>query len=126
MPPPDVIVCSTSSGGTQAGLIAGCTLLRAADTQSSASAPTIRPPPSPRRSAAILDGLEELLDAPGAFAQATIDVDDRFVGDGYGIPTPASTEAIALAARTRSAVPRPDLHGQGDGRTDVRGCARAS
>ena len=27
MPPPDVIVHSTSSGGTQAGLVAGCRLL---------------------------------------------------------------------------------------------------
>jgi 1-aminocyclopropane-1-carboxylate deaminase/D-cysteine desulfhydrase-like pyridoxal-dependent ACC family enzyme len=28
-----------------------------------------------------------------------IEVDEGFVGDGYGIPTPASREAIELAAR---------------------------
>jgi 1-aminocyclopropane-1-carboxylate deaminase/D-cysteine desulfhydrase-like pyridoxal-dependent ACC family enzyme len=101
MPAPDAIVCATSSGGTQAGLIAGCTLYGlptrvigiSADDPSAAIAAAIR---------AILDGLEALLDAPGVFAQATIEVDDRFVGDGYGIPTPASTEAIALAARTEA------------------------
>jgi 1-aminocyclopropane-1-carboxylate deaminase/D-cysteine desulfhydrase-like pyridoxal-dependent ACC family enzyme len=98
---PDVIVCSTSSGGTQAGLIAGCTLHGlstrvigiSADDPCASIAATIR---------GILDGLARLLEAPGAFAQATIEVDDRFVGDGYGIPTPASTEAIALAARTEA------------------------
>ena len=95
---PDVIVSSTSSGGTQAGLIAGCVLhgLRtrvigvSADDPASSIAAAIR---------GILDGLETLLDAPGAFADAPIDVDDRFVGDGYGLPTPTSTEAIELAAR---------------------------
>ena len=29
-------------------------------------------------------------------------VDDRFVGDGYGIPTDDSREAIELAARTEA------------------------
>jgi len=101
MAAPDVILCSTSSGGTQAGLIAGCVLHGlathvigvSADDPSAAIATTIR---------GILDGLERLLDAPGVFAGAPIDVDDRFVGDGYGIPTPASTEAIELAARTEA------------------------
>ncbi len=31
-----------------------------------------------------------------------IEVDDRFVGDGYGIPTDGSREAIELAARTEA------------------------
>ena len=96
--PPDVIVTATSSGGTQAGLIAGCALHRiptrvigiSADDPSAAIAGAIR---------GILDGLEALLESPGAFAGAAIDVDDRFVGDGYGIPTPQSTEALELAAR---------------------------
>jgi len=95
---PDVIVCSTSSGGTQAGLVAGCILHRIATRVIGVSADD----PAPAIAAsirAILDGLETLIGAPGAFANAAIDVDDRFVGDGYGIPTPASTEALELAAR---------------------------
>jgi len=98
IPPPGVIVTATSSGGTQAGLIAGCALYGvatrvigiSADDPSASIAATIR---------GILDGLETLLAARGAFAAAPIEVDDRFVGEGYGIPTPASTEAIELAAR---------------------------
>ena len=98
MPAPDVIVSSTSSGGTQAGLVAGCALHGlstrvigiSADDPAAALSATIR---------GILDGLEQMLHADGAFKNAAIEVDDRFVGDGYGIPTPASTEAIELAAR---------------------------
>ncbi len=96
--PPDVIVTSTSSGGTQAGLIAGCVLHGVSTRVIGISADD----PAPSIAAAIrgiLDGLERLVDAPGAFKAAAIEVDDRFVGDGYGIPTPASTEAIELAAR---------------------------
>jgi L-cysteate sulfo-lyase len=98
IPAPDVIVTSTSSGGTQAGLIAGCVLHGIATRVIGVSADD----PAPAIAAGIrgiLNGLETLLDAPGVFAGARIDVDDRFVGDGYGIPTPASTEALELAAR---------------------------
>jgi 1-aminocyclopropane-1-carboxylate deaminase/D-cysteine desulfhydrase-like pyridoxal-dependent ACC family enzyme len=98
MPAPDVIVCSTSSGGTQAGLIAGCALHGCATRVIGISADD----PAPAITSGIrgiLDGVERLLDAPAAFRDAPIEVDDRFVGDGYGIPTAASTEAIELTAR---------------------------
>jgi 1-aminocyclopropane-1-carboxylate deaminase/D-cysteine desulfhydrase-like pyridoxal-dependent ACC family enzyme len=98
--PPDVIVHACSSGGTQAGLVAGCALHDlptkvvgvSADDPSDAIRAEIR---------RILIDLEKLLDAePGALAGGELDVDDRFVGVGYGIPTPASDEAAALVART--------------------------
>jgi 1-aminocyclopropane-1-carboxylate deaminase/D-cysteine desulfhydrase-like pyridoxal-dependent ACC family enzyme len=97
--PPDLIVLSTSSGGTQAGLIAGCRLHGlstrilgvSADDPSAAIATEVR---------RILTGLETLLElTAGSLAEAPIDVDDRFVGDGYGIPTAQSTEAIEVSAR---------------------------
>ena len=97
--PPDLIVLSTSSGGTQAGLIAGCRLHGlptrivgiSADDPSAAIAGEVR---------RILGGLEALLGmSAGSLTDAPIDIDDRFVGDGYGIPTPQSTEAIELSAR---------------------------
>jgi 1-aminocyclopropane-1-carboxylate deaminase/D-cysteine desulfhydrase-like pyridoxal-dependent ACC family enzyme len=99
IPPPDLIVLSTSSGGTQAGIIAGCRLHGlstrivgiSADDPSAAIAGEVR---------RILGGLEALLGMPaGSLTDAPIDVDDRFVGDGYGIPTPQSIEAIELSAR---------------------------
>jgi 1-aminocyclopropane-1-carboxylate deaminase/D-cysteine desulfhydrase-like pyridoxal-dependent ACC family enzyme len=98
IPPPDTIVCSTSSGGTQAGLIAGCQLHGVATRVIGISADD----PAPSIAATvrgILDGLGRLIDLPRAFDDASIVVDDRFVGGGYGIPTPASIEALELAAR---------------------------
>ncbi|MGH9410107.1 MAG: 1-aminocyclopropane-1-carboxylate deaminase/D-cysteine desulfhydrase [Vicinamibacterales bacterium] len=99
MPAPDTIVTSTSSGGTQAGLIAGCRLFGAhthvlgvsADDPAPAIASAIR---------RILAELEVLIELePGTLASAPIDVDDRFVGAGYGISTPESTAALELCAR---------------------------
>jgi 1-aminocyclopropane-1-carboxylate deaminase/D-cysteine desulfhydrase-like pyridoxal-dependent ACC family enzyme len=102
MPAPDAIVHATSSGGTQAGLVAGARLLGlstriigiSAD-ESSASLQT--------QIGAIVDGIADLLNMePSALRDTTIEVDDRFVGDGYGAPTDESQEAIELAARTEA------------------------
>jgi 1-aminocyclopropane-1-carboxylate deaminase/D-cysteine desulfhydrase-like pyridoxal-dependent ACC family enzyme len=50
----------------------------------------------------IVSGIGDLLGLPrDAITQGpAIHVDDRFVGDGYGIPTAESREALELAART--------------------------
>lgn len=100
--PPDYIVHSTSSGGTQAGLVAGCALAAirttvlgiSADEPSAALENDIR---------GILGGLGPLLgfDA-GRFDGVPVRIDDTFVGGGYGIPTGESREAIGLAARTEA------------------------
>ena len=96
---PDVIVHATSSGGTQAGLVAGCRLhgLRTRVIGVSADDPSAAIEAEVRR---ILSGLEGLagLDS-GTFAGAQLEIDDRFVGPGYGEPTAASNEAGDLGAR---------------------------
>jgi 1-aminocyclopropane-1-carboxylate deaminase/D-cysteine desulfhydrase-like pyridoxal-dependent ACC family enzyme len=103
MPPPDVIVHSTSSGGTQAGLVAGCRLLelptRIVGVSADDTAPSLQ-----RQVRAIVSGMADLLEIdPEQLARGTaIEVDDRFVGDGYGVPTDDSREAIELAARTEA------------------------
>ena len=98
-PAPDVIVLSTSSGGTQAGIIAGCRLHDvstrvvgiSADDPSAVIAGEVR---------RILAGVEELAGCTrGTLTEAPIEIDDRFVGDGYGIATPQSDEALDLCAR---------------------------
>jgi D-cysteine desulfhydrase family pyridoxal phosphate-dependent enzyme len=101
MPPPDAIVHSTSSGGTQAGLVAGCRLLGLPTRVIGISADEPAASMSAQVSA-IISGIADLLHLdPGTLTQGTaIEVDDRFVGGGYGIPTDASREAIELAART--------------------------
>ena len=108
MPAPDVIVHSTSSGGTQAGLIVGCALFGlspeiigiSADDPSAALSATI---------SALVIGAGERLGAKASTVggDAPVIVDDSFVGDGYGAPTPASTEAMELTARTEGIVLDP-------------------
>ncbi len=100
--PPDVIVHATSSGGTQAGLVAGCRLHGLATRVIGISADD----PSPtleaeiRRILADLEGLLEV--TRGSLSDASLEVDDTFVGEGYGIPTEASDEATRLSARTEA------------------------
>ena len=99
---PDVILHSTSSGGTQAGLIAGCQLAgwKTRVIGISADEPAAVLESEIRR---ILTGLAALLGVDDArLAGAAVEIDDQFVGGGYGVPTDASREAIALAARTEA------------------------
>ncbi|CAN5662832.1 D-cysteine desulfhydrase [soil metagenome] len=99
---PDVIVHSTSSGGTQAGLVAGCLLAGVATRVIGISADETSANLE-RDIRAILDGLEVLLGVErGKFAKADVNVDDAFVGGGYGVPTDASREAIDLLARSEA------------------------
>lgn len=105
---PTVIVHSSSSGGTQAGLIAGCALfgLKARVIGISADESSLN------LSAIVRALLEELATTLGASSaaiglDATVEVDDGFVGEGYGIPTAASTEALELTARTEGIVLDP-------------------
>ena len=93
---PDVIVHAGSSGGTQAGLVAGIArhglptrvIAVSADDPAESVASTVR------RIVRDIDGLSGF-DGP-------IEVDDTHVGDGYGIPTAASRAAQELAARTEA------------------------
>jgi 1-aminocyclopropane-1-carboxylate deaminase/D-cysteine desulfhydrase-like pyridoxal-dependent ACC family enzyme len=106
-PAPTAIVHSTSSAGTQSGLIAGCVLAGvdtrvigvSADDPAGAIVQAVR---------TNLAGIEELLRLPaGALAHARIEVDDSQVGDGYGIPTPASAHALATLARLEALILDP-------------------
>lgn len=98
-PIPDVIVHATSSGGTQAGLLAGChlhglaTRIVGISADEPAGALTVA-------IAKLLCGIERELDLPsGTFGEQTVEVDDTFVGGGYGVATDASREAADVAAR---------------------------
>ena len=100
---PDVIVSASSSGGTQAGLIAGCALfeLKARVIGISADDPV---EDIGRLVVDICAGIEDRLGlAAGALgARDRFEADASFVGEGYGIPTEASLEAQRLAARTEA------------------------
>lgn len=103
VPAPDVIVHACSSGGTQAGLLVGCALNGlatrvigvSADDPSGEIAETI---------ARIVAGMGPLIGLEGEdlAGACPIEVDDSFVGDGYGLASEASREAQRLAARTEA------------------------
>jgi 1-aminocyclopropane-1-carboxylate deaminase/D-cysteine desulfhydrase-like pyridoxal-dependent ACC family enzyme len=103
--PPDFIFHSSSSGGTQAGLVAGCTLHGwetrvvgiSADETVAGLQSTVT---------AIIQGMGALLETDGNALSSSraIEADDRFVGDGYGIPSDASREAQTLLARNEALV----------------------
>lgn len=105
---PTAIVHATSSGGTQAGLIAGCALfgVKTRVIGISADEPTAGLTAIVHRLLADLAALVGA-SAAGIGLEQDIEVDDQFVGDGYGIATPASTEALELVARTEGIVLDP-------------------
>lgn len=100
---PDVIVHACSSGGTQAGLIAGCVLNGLTTRVIGVSADDPADEVGERVSQ-IIAGMGPLLGIDGDELATTlpIEVDDSFVGEGYGVATEASREAQRLAARTEA------------------------
>jgi 1-aminocyclopropane-1-carboxylate deaminase/D-cysteine desulfhydrase-like pyridoxal-dependent ACC family enzyme len=98
---PHVIVSATSSGGTQAGLIGGSALL-GLDTRVigvSADDPAVS---LARTVSRLVEAMAVKLGAkPSSLgADAPVEVDDGWVGEGYGVPTQASIGALELVART--------------------------
>ncbi|HTI63718.1 MAG TPA: pyridoxal-phosphate dependent enzyme [Gemmatimonadaceae bacterium] len=93
---PDLIVHAGSSGGTQAGLVAGIARHGLATRVIAVSAddPAHDVVATVRR---IIRGIEGL----SAFDEP-IEVDDTHVGDGYGIATESSRAAQQLVARTEA------------------------
>jgi 1-aminocyclopropane-1-carboxylate deaminase/D-cysteine desulfhydrase-like pyridoxal-dependent ACC family enzyme len=100
---PDVIVHASSSAGTQAGLAAGCALhglpTRVLGVSADETAADLR---AAVRN--VIVGMGDLLEIDGEAlaASCVLDVDDQRIGEGYGIPTAASREAVELFARTEA------------------------
>jgi D-cysteine desulfhydrase len=105
---PDVIVHASSSGGTQAGLIAGCALLglpaRVLGVSADEPAADLA-----RRVGGLLEGVAGALGARPATvgADREMAIDDTQVGEGYGVPTAASADARTLVARREGIVLDP-------------------
>ncbi len=97
---PNYIFHASSSGGTQAGIVAGCQLfgldnvrvigVSPDDPAESISAEVVR----------IIDGTGELLGLPPGTLRHEVTVLDGFIGPGYGLDTPESVAAVKLLAHT--------------------------
>jgi D-cysteine desulfhydrase family pyridoxal phosphate-dependent enzyme len=99
----DYIFHSSSSGGTQAGVVAGCQLfdwnvkvvgVSPDDSSASISAEVSK----------IIRGVGETL---GVELSEDVTVLDEYIGDGYGVPSAQGEEAIELLARTEGIILDP-------------------
>ncbi|HUA82628.1 MAG TPA: D-cysteine desulfhydrase family protein [Bryobacteraceae bacterium] len=99
----DAVFHSTSSGGTQAGLLAGMEMAGLSTKVVGVSADDCAVEIA-ARVAQIVAGIGEALDR---IFQPAIEVDAGFVGEGYGVATPEGNQATELLARTEGIVLDP-------------------
>ena len=100
MPEPDIVVTALGSGGTAAGLAVGFEKLgmKTRVVGVGISEPTIVLEPLARRLAKRTARLAGMTSSAGVRAADRISVDLRWLGSGYGHPTPAGESATRIAA----------------------------
>jgi D-cysteine desulfhydrase family pyridoxal phosphate-dependent enzyme len=110
----DRIVFATSSGGTQAGLVAGARIHGFGGRVTGISVD--EPADALRAKVASLAGeTASLLGHSLKFEAGEIEVDDRYLGDGYGVMGEREREAIELFARTEGLLLDPVYTGRAAG-----------
>ena len=113
---PNAIVHASSSGGTQAGLIAGCA--RHARAQNATAVPVIGVNTYAVDAAAQRNQIVEVTNAVlerlqlAAVAADAIRIEQGYLGNDYGIPTQAMVEAVRLAAETEGLLLDPVYSGK--------------
>ncbi|MGP4020379.1 D-cysteine desulfhydrase [Saccharopolyspora sp. 5N708] len=108
----DWVVHGTGSTGTQAGLVAG---LRAMHSPARVLGISVRQPAQAQIDAVfgLAARTAALIGAEGVVAREHVLVDDRWVGQGYGVPTDAMVEAVRLVASTEGILLDPVYSGKG-------------
>jgi L-cysteate sulfo-lyase len=108
----DYLVHATGSTGTQAGLLAG---LEGANTGIPVLGISVRQPRAQQEEAvyALTQATAEYVGVKGAIDRARVVANADYVGDGYGVPTPAMVEAVALTARCEGILLDPVYSGKG-------------
>lgn len=102
---------ASTSGGTFAGLALGAKLARASfelvgiviEDDAAATAAVVAP---------LANATAEFLGVAERISEGELQLDDRFVGPGYAIPTEGCLEAMALAARTEGLLLEPVYTGK--------------
>lgn len=107
----DAVVHATGSSGTQAGLVAGLWGSRVAVPVLGIS---VRSAMSEQRAKVHELAVETLrqLGVTDELPADTVQVDDRFIGGGYGVPTDQMRDAIELVARTEGLLLDPVYSGK--------------
>jgi D-cysteine desulfhydrase family pyridoxal phosphate-dependent enzyme len=100
----DYIFHSSSSGGTQAGIAAGCQLFDWRGVRDIGVSPDDSSASISGEVAKIIRGVGEML---GARLHEEVTVLDEYVGGGYGVPSAQGDEATALLARTEGIILDP-------------------
>jgi D-cysteine desulfhydrase family pyridoxal phosphate-dependent enzyme len=100
----DYIFHSSSSGGTQAGIVAGCQLFDWREAQVVGVSPDDTSASISEEVGKIIRGVGEAL---GAQLCEDVTVLDEYVGAGYGVPSAQGDEAIELLARTEGLILDP-------------------
>ena len=95
---------SSSSGGTQAGIVAGCQLFDWRGVKVVGVSPD---DPSASISAEVGKIIRGVGEALGAQLSEDVTVLDDYVGAGYGVPSAQGDEAIELLARTEGVILDP-------------------
>lgn len=110
---PSAVVHATSTGGTQAGLLAG---MRLAGLTSRVIGVNVYTEDTDGLRAAVSGLTSDVLGriAPGlAAGEGAVEVEDGHLGPGYGRPTPEMVEAVRLVARTEGVLLDPVYSGKG-------------
>ena len=106
------VVHASSSGGTHAGLLAGRRLSeRGPRVRAIGVADDIYPDMRGRYAEIAAEALA-LVGGDGAIGPDDVDLDFRFLGDGYAIPTAEALDAIRLLARTEGIACDPVYSGK--------------
>jgi L-cysteate sulfo-lyase len=108
----DYLVHATGSTGTQAGLLAG---LEGANTGIPVLGISVRQPKARQEEAvyALAQATAEYAGVKGGIDRARVVAYADYVGEGYGVPTPAMVEAVALTARCEGILLDPIYSGKG-------------
>jgi L-cysteate sulfo-lyase len=108
----DVVLHGTGSAGTQAGLVVG---FAASNSGVPVLGIGVRAPKDLQESNVfkLAEATADYLGVPGTVARDQVQANCDYVGEGYGIPTEQTIEAIELFARTESILLDPVYSGKG-------------
>ncbi|MCP5156150.1 MAG: D-cysteine desulfhydrase [Ectothiorhodospiraceae bacterium] len=108
----DLVVHATGSAGTQAGLVVG---FEASNSGIPVLGVSVRQPRERQETTvhALADETARFLGVREPIRREAVVADDRFVGPGYGQPTPEMVEAIELLARHEGILLDPVYSGKG-------------